>query len=129
MTEQALVRAMSAWAAADKRRALDPVILDVSKLTIVCDYFVICGGRSLTHVASLAEGVEEDLERDGSIPRRRNAPPDAKWVVLDYGDVVVHILTEEARSYYNLEALWSRAELVPMATVGAEADPAATLAR
>jgi len=109
--------------AADKRKALDIAALDVGRLTVLCDYFVICHGRSLTHVESVAEGIEEYLEERGVLPQRRVFPPDAKWVVLDYGDVVAHVFTAEARAYYNLEGLWAQADSLDLSDIVAEAEP------
>lgn len=118
MNQEALDRAQAIAAAADKRKAQDVAILHVAGQTIVCDFFVVCSGRSLTHVESIAEGVAEALEELGARPAHRSAPRDAKWIALDCGDVVFHVLTEDARSYYNLEGLWSQAERVEFA--GAE---------
>lgn len=112
MIEQALERARCIWREADKRKAGDLVVLDVSKLTIICDCFIVATGRSLTHIEALAEGVVDGCEEAGMRSARRTSPRDAKWVVVDYDDVVLHILTEEARRHYDLEELWSGAETI-----------------
>lgn len=114
MTEIASERARWVCEAADKRKALGLMALDVRSLTIICDYFIICHGRSLIHVDAIAEGIEEAMEERGIRPLASNRLPDAKWVVLDYGDVVVHVFTEEARSHYDLEGLWSQAKQVDL---------------
>ena len=100
--------------AADKLKAIDPRVLHVAPLTIVCDCFVICHGRSLTHVDAFADGIEELGQEHGMEPLRRDRRADAKWIVLDYGDVMAHVFTEEARRFYNLEGLWSEADSVPL---------------
>jgi ribosome-associated protein len=113
--------------AADKLKALDLRVLHVAPLTIVCDCFVICHGRSLIHVDAIADGIEELGGESGLDPLRRDRRADAKWIVLDYGDVIVHVFTEQARRFYNLEGLWSEAESVPLARflpdLAPEADP------
>ncbi len=129
MTDPAYRRVQLLATAADKRKALDITVLDVHGQTIICDYFLLCHGRSLTHVDAIAEGIEEYLEERGIRPLRRNQPADAKWIVLDYGDVVAHIFTAEARGYYDLEGLWAHAQivdlsgLVPDAVVDDDAEP------
>jgi len=121
LTESAYRRVLLVAEAADKKKALDITVLHVREHTIVCDYFVICHGRSLTHVDSIAEGVEEYLEERDMHPLRRSQPTDAKWIVLDYGDVVAHIFTVEARGYYDLEGLWAHSETVDLSGLLAEA--------
>ncbi len=110
LSQQPLERATRIWIEADKRKAQDLVLLDVHKLTVICDYFVVCSGRSLTHIEAIAEGILEGAEDHGMRVSRKSSLKDAKWVVLDYDDVVVHILAADARSYYDLEGLWSQAE-------------------
>jgi ribosome-associated protein len=110
LIQEALDRATRIWLEADRRKAIDPVVLDVNKLTIICDCFIILTGRSLTHIEALADGIVEGCEEYDIFPTRKTAVKDAKWVVLDYGDVVVHILAEDARRFYDLEGLWSDAE-------------------
>jgi ribosome-associated protein len=112
LSQEPFERARRIWIEADKRKALDLVILDVAKLTIICDYFIVCSGRSMTHIDSLAEGVADAVEEYGIRATRKTSRKDAKWVVLDFDDVVVHILAEEARSYYDLEGLWSQAGVI-----------------
>jgi ribosome-associated protein len=112
LSHEPLERAKRIWLEADKRKAQDLVILDVHDLTIICDYFVVCSGRSLTHIEAIAEGIEDGAEEYGMRLSRKTPRRDAKWVVLDFDDVVVHILAAETRSYYDLEGLWSPAEQI-----------------
>jgi len=112
LEKQAQRLANALFDAADEEKAQDIVLLDVSELTIICDYFLICTGASLTHVKAIAEGVLERLEEQGVTPLSLEMPRDARWIVLDYGSVVVHVFTAEARAFYDLEELWSKAKLV-----------------
>ncbi|MCD8372706.1 MAG: ribosome silencing factor [Clostridia bacterium] len=83
------------------------VYIDVADKSSVCDYFVVASGRSTTSVKAIAENLEEKMEKDhGFTPARRDGGREARWVVLDYSDVVVHIFSDETRDFYRLERLW-----------------------
>lgn len=89
------------------KKAYGIVYIDVESKTSLCDYFVICSGRSSTQVKSLAENLEEKMEKDCSLtPRRREGVREGRWAVLDYQDVIVHIFNDEERDFYRLERLW-----------------------
>jgi ribosome-associated protein len=107
-----LDRALRITGAADKRRAEEVVVLDMRGLTTICDYFVICSGRSRPHVDAIAEEVEEQMSALGIEPRHIEGIPDSSWVILDYLDVVVHVFEPDARRFYNLEGLWGDAARV-----------------
>lgn len=106
-----LAKALRAAAVAEDRRAEDVVILDLRGQTLVTDYFVICTGTSRVHVRAIIEAVAEALADHG--PRGlREGDESAQWVLLDYGDVVVHVFAPEARAFYRLERLWAEATVV-----------------
>lgn len=89
------------------KKAYGIVYIDVESKTSLCDYFVICSGRSSTQVKSLAENLEEKMEKECSLsPRRREGVREGRWAVLDYEDVIVHIFNDEERDFYRLERLW-----------------------
>lgn len=96
--------------AAANRGALDLVVLDMTKLTTVCDYFIICHGRSSIHCQAISEEIQEHLEKEGIKPTHREGVKEATWILLDYLHVVVHIFDEETREFYGLERLWADAE-------------------
>ena len=114
MSEPTEAKAVTLALAAADRKAERPIVLDVRDLTPICDYFVICNGRSLVHTRAIAEHVEEVGVKAGWKPRFREGYSDAKWVVLDYGDVVVHVFSAEGRDYYDLDRLWRDAREVPL---------------
>jgi len=97
-------------AAARDKKALDIVLLDLRPLTIVCDYFVICSARNGPHVKAVAEGIEERLKAAGRRPHHIEGLTSLSWVLMDYGDVVVHVFLPEERAFYDLERLWAEAE-------------------
>ena len=85
------------------------VLLDVSSLLVITDMFVIASGTSHRHVLTLADEVEQRLTKLGRKPLRREGLEYASWVLLDYGDLVVHVFDEPTRRYYDLERLWGDA--------------------
>lgn len=103
---------------ADALRASDIVVLDLRPLTIIADFFLICTGNSSIQIRSIADKIEEKLREKGIKKLRLEGFQEATWILLDYGDVVVHAMAAEQREYYQLEAFWSEAprlelELVP----------------
>ena len=101
--------------AADAKKAFNIIILDLRKLTYITDYFVICSGSSTTQVAAIADEIERLLALSGIRPSHVEGQPDATWVLMDYGDVVVHVFDEGTRAFYSLEKLWSEGARVPLA--------------
>jgi ribosome-associated protein len=104
---------LAADAIADKK-GLDVVVLDVADLIQITDFFVIATGTSRPHVQSLAENVEEKLKEAGQAKLRVEGLPEAEWVLLDYGDFVVHLFQPQQREFYGLERLWRDAPLVQL---------------
>lgn len=99
---EAAVKALNA------KKAIDVDVIDVSELTNIADWFVLASGTSGIHVKSLVDEVEEALSRKlGIEPKRIEGYPTAKWVLMDYGDVIVHVFHYEAREFYSLESLYS----------------------
>lgn len=90
-----------------EKKARDIVYIDVESKTSLCDYFVICSGRSSTQVKALAENLSLKLKREYNLEYRRGEGlREGRWAVLDYGDVIVHIFNDEERDFYRLERLW-----------------------
>lgn len=106
-------KALLARSSLTAKKAIDPVILDLREITLISDYFVICTGTSSTHIRGLADAVTEGFENEGIRSNRIEGYQNADWVLIDYGDVVVHIFTEELREFYSLERLWGDAPQVP----------------
>jgi ribosome-associated protein len=106
--------------AIDDKKGLDVVLLDVSGLLVITDVFVIATGTSRRHVRTLAEETEAQLKKaNDRRPLRREGMDDSTWVLLDYGDVVVHVFDEETRAYYDLERLWGDAPRLDFEPAGA----------
>ncbi|MBQ7488718.1 MAG: ribosome silencing factor [Clostridia bacterium] len=99
--------AVTAAKALDAKRGKDIVVLRVDEMTVITDYMVIATGHSAIQVKSLAENVEEELAKQDVFAKRKEGMSEGRWIVLDYGDVMVHIFGEKEREYYRLEHLWS----------------------
>lgn len=93
------------------KKGREVVYIDVTDKTSLCNFFVLASGTSSTQVKSLAESVEEQMEKQFDLaPTRLDGVRDGRWAVLDYGDVIVHVFSEEAREFYRLERLWDSGE-------------------
>ncbi|OJG17610.1 iojap-like ribosome-associated protein [Enterococcus canis] len=98
--------------AADSKRAEDIVALDVHKISLLADYFVICNGGSERQIKAIVDEVVEQEEIAGVTIKRIEGKDGGKWILVDLGDVIVHVFSESERQFYNLEKLWSDAPLV-----------------
>ena len=94
-------------AAAEDKKANYITALDLRGKTVIADFFIICSGTSNIHIRSVADGIMESMEKRGIRQRRIEGYSEATWVLLDYGDNIVHVMSEEQRSFYGLEKLWT----------------------
>lgn len=90
----------------DNRKAEDIVLIDVKGITIIADSFIICSGHSSTHIKTLADELEEQMAKRGIFKTRIEGYQEARWVVMDFGDVLVHIFHNDERKFYDIERLW-----------------------
>lgn len=90
----------------DNKKGIDIKYMEIKDVTTIADYFVISSGTSSTHIKSLADNVEYELKKDGIYPNKIEGYETGTWILMDYGDVVVHIFTEQERENYKIEALW-----------------------
>jgi ribosome-associated protein len=93
--------------AAEDKKANYITTLDLRGKTLIADYFVICSGTSNVHIRSIADGIMEEMEKRGIRANGLEGYADGAWVLLDYGDIVTHIMSEAHRSFYKLEGLWT----------------------
>ncbi len=94
------------------KKASRPVVLALFPLTVITDYFVICSGESTTQVRAIADAVQEAFGREGIKPLGVEGLDYCHWVLLDFGDVIVHVFEQETREFYSLERLWMDAETI-----------------
>lgn len=99
-------RALAAARSAASKKARDIAILELKKLTVIADYFVICSGESTTQVGAIVDEIREDFEKKKIRLIGIEGAANNQWVLLDFGDVVVHVFEQETREYYQLEKLW-----------------------
>jgi len=104
--------AFFAAAVAEDKKAQDLLILDLKGISMVTDYFLICSGNSLTQVKAVAEEIEKQLEEKEIRPLNQRRLPESGWILLDYGDVIVHVMRREERNFYQLEKLWGDGEII-----------------
>jgi ribosome-associated protein len=95
--------------AAIEKKAGNVVVLDVQGLSSVTDYFLVCSGKSTTHVQTISDAIRDGLKGSGIRPLHTEGLPESGWVLLDYGDVLIHVFLEDTRLYYALERLWGDA--------------------
>ena len=100
--------------ALDAKKGLDIKLLRIDKVSSLADYFLICTGTSSTHVKTLCDYAEYTLEQLGETMLSREVHRGNSWELLDYGSIVVHVFTEEARRFYDLERLWADAQVVDL---------------
>lgn len=104
--------AQLAVAAADDKKAQNILLLNLQGLAVFTDYFVICHGNSQTQVQAIAEGIQEKCKEQEIAIRGIQGVREGRWIVIDLGDVVVHIFHRDEREFYDLERLWGDAEQI-----------------
>ena len=97
---------------ASDKKAFDILLLDIREVTTIADYFVICSGNNARQIQAIADAVDEELGKQGVRLLHREGVAETGWVLLDFGDVIMHIFAPQEREYYRLERLWSEAKTV-----------------
>ncbi len=100
---------LTTYKAADDKRAEDIIVLDMKGISLIADYFLICHGNSDKQVQTIAREIKEKAHELGHDVKRIEGYDEARWVLIDLGDVVAHVFHRDERSYYNLERLWGDA--------------------
>ena len=103
--------------ALDEKKGMDIKLLKIDRVSSLADYFLICTGTSNTHVKTLCDYAEYTLEQLGETMLGREGHRGNSWELLDYGTIVIHVFTEEAREFYALERLWADAEHVDLSNI------------
>jgi ribosome-associated protein len=115
VAERSLQLALAAARTADENRGQDIVVLDMRSITPMFDYFVIVTGNSRRQLHAISEEIDRTLEKDlGDKRMGIEGYSESRWILLDYGSVVIHIFDEETREFYALEEFWGNAERVPL---------------
>ena len=106
------MNAIKAAKAANSKKALDILLLDVSGRLIITDYFLICSGKTDRQIKSISNEIQKTLKENNIMPLRIEGTPNGGWVLLDYLNFVVHIFNIKSRQYYKLERLWRDASII-----------------
>ena len=96
------------------KKANDTIILELRDLSTIADYFVICSGDNPAQIKAIAEAIQENFSKVKVFPVGKEGMNSTRWVLIDYGDVVIHIFDQETRAYYELEKLWIDAPRIPL---------------
>jgi ribosome-associated protein len=99
--------AQKAYEIMEDKKARNIEIIDISKISTLADYFIICSGTSTIHIRTIADELEQKMDEAGYNLIHKEGYESARWILLDFGEVVIHIFHEEDRSFYNLERLWA----------------------
>ena len=106
MNEKSLCMAKLAIEALEDKKAEDIKVIDISEVSVIADYFIIAGGSNRSQIQALCDNVEEKLGRAGYPAKQTEGYDTANWVLLDFGDIIVHIFDKENRLLYDLERIW-----------------------
>lgn len=109
MTQTAENKSRLIAEAASDKKALDIVIMNMHDLTTTTDYFIVCSATTSTQVLAIADNIEEEMAKAGETFLHKEGYRNAEWILLDFGNCIVHVFTEEARRFYGLEDLWGEA--------------------
>jgi ribosome-associated protein len=107
-------RVLTVLHAAAEKKAIEPVVLDLREIASFTDYFVIVSGANERQVQAISDEVYENLKKDGHAALRVEGYKTAEWILLDYGDFVVHVFEQKARKFYDLERLWRESKRVEL---------------
>ena len=111
MTEQKKM-AKIVYEALDEKKGYDIKLIDISEITMIADYFVIASGDSTTQIQAMINNVEEHMHKNGYAVKRVEGNKNSTWVLMDFGDVIVHIFDKEDRLFYDLERIWRDGKIV-----------------
>ncbi|MDF2951522.1 MAG: hypothetical protein K0S18_1105 [Anaerocolumna sp.] len=101
-----------AYEALDDKKAEDIRVIEIGEISVIADYFVIANGTNASQVQALVDNVQDMLGRNGFEPKRIEGLRSASWVLLDYGDVVVHVFSKDDRLFYDLERIWRDGKVI-----------------
>lgn len=105
-------KAAIAASTAESKKALDTAVLDTGKISTLADYFVVCSGESKSQIKAIADAIAHRLKEFDLTPLGQERDQSAKWFLIDYGDVVIHVMNRKERDYYQLEQYWNHADVI-----------------
>lgn len=99
--------------ALDEKKGLDIKVIDIHEVSVLADYFIIASGSNQNQVQAIVDNVEEQLGRAGYEPKQIEGTKNSSWILMDYGDLIIHIFDEENRLFYDLERIWRDGKEIP----------------
>ncbi|MDO5336921.1 MAG: ribosome silencing factor [Eubacteriales bacterium] len=106
--------AVLACKALDEKKGKDIKVIDIHKVSVIADYFIIASGSNSNQVDAMVDNVQEQLGRAGFEPKQIEGTRNSSWILMDYGDVIVHVFDEENRLFYDLERIWRDGQILEM---------------
>ena len=106
MEDNTFEKVKLAVAALEDKKATDIKVLDISEVSVIADYFIIATGANEPQIKAMVDSVDESFSKRGIEPKSTEGYKNANWVLLDYGDIIIHIFDEENRLFYDLERIW-----------------------
>lgn len=106
-----------AYDALDEKKAIDTKAIDISEISLLADYFLITSGSNPNQVHALCDNVSDKMSKAGFSAKKTEGYNNANWILMDYGDVIIHIFDKENRSFYNLERLWADGKEVELSVL------------
>lgn len=97
-----------AYEALEEKKAEDIKVIEISGISVIADYFIIANGTNSSQVQALVDGVDEALSIKGFLPKRIEGTKSSNWILMDYGDVIVHVFSKDDRLFYDLEKIWGK---------------------
>lgn len=91
----------------EEKKGIDIKVIDISKISVLADYFIIAGGSNIRQIQSIADNIEEKLGRAGAAPKSVEGYQTSNWILMDYRDIIIHIFNQEERLFYDLERIWA----------------------
>ena len=113
--DQSRKMARIAWNALNDKKGEDIIIIDITGISVLADYFIIANGTSDSQVNALVDNVEEELHKAGYSLKQREGQASGSWVLLDFGDIIVHVFDKENRLFYDLERIWKDGKITDIA--------------
>ena len=113
--DQSRKMARIAWNALNDKKGEDIKIIDITGISVLADYFIIANGTSDSQVNALVDNVEEELHKAGYSLKQREGLASGSWVLLDFGDIIVHVFDKENRLFYDLERIWKDGKIMDIA--------------
>ena len=106
--------AVLALKALDEKKAIDVKVIDIHEVSVLADYFIIASGSNSNQVQAMVDNVDEQLSKAGYEPKQIEGPKSSNWILMDYGDMIIHVFDEENRLFYDLERIWRDGKILEM---------------